>query len=208
MINLNLYISKFIPFTQVEGPGNRACIQVQGCSIHCAGCAVPHTWNKKHGSIIKINDLITKILSTPNIEGVTFLGGEPFDQAKQLAVIGREVKKKGLSVMTFTGYNLSEIIELNDPDHKDLLSVTDLLIDGPFLETKKDFSRPWVGSTNQRFHFLTPHYVHLREELHSIKNKIEVRLNLDGCISINGLIPIEEIKALVNCNIIAKSDHT
>jgi len=98
--------------------------------------------------------------------------------------------------LTFTGYLLEEIKAANRKDYDELLAVTDLLIDGPFQRERVEFVRPWVGSSNQRFHFLTNRYADLAPKLATTQNKLEVRLKPDGRIFINGLAPIECIKSL------------
>lgn len=102
-----------------------------------------------------------------------------------------------MSVVTFTGYLFEEIKAANRQDYDELLAVTDLLIDGPFQKDYVDFSRPWVGSSNQRFHFLTDRYAHLADEISSIPNRIEVRMKPDGRILINGLAVTEDMSALI-----------
>lgn len=141
--------------------------------------------------------LVTRILAEPGLEGVTFLGGEPFAQAEALAHIGRQVKAHGLSVVTFSGYWLEELKAANLKDYEELLAVTDLLIDGPFQKDNVDFSRPWVGSRNQRYHFLTARYQHLAEELSVIANRLEIRIQPDGRILINGLAAPDDMRALI-----------
>ncbi|MDR0577550.1 MAG: radical SAM protein [Candidatus Accumulibacter sp.] len=194
---MKLRLFHFFPATRVEGPGTRACIQVQGCPIRCAGCAVPRTWPAGGGTLVDADALADGILSGPPVEGVTFLGGEPFAQAAALARIGRRVRAHGLSVVTFTGYRLDEIRAAGRKAHDDLLDVTDLLIDGPFQKEKTDYSRPWVGSSNQQFHFLTDRYAHLAQKLDTIPNRIEVRMGADGRILVHGLAPLESMAALI-----------
>lgn len=175
----------------------RACIQVQGCSIRCAGCGVPQTWPADGGWLVDADWLVGKIISGDLVEGVTFLGGEPFEQADALAHIGRRVRAHGLSVLTFSGHCLEEIKAAGRQDYEDLLAVTDLLIDGPFQKYKRDFSRPWVGSSNQRYHFLTQRYAHLADKLRAIPNRIEVHLKPDGSILLNGLAAPSDMIALI-----------
>lgn len=194
---MELRIFQFIPRTDVEGPGTRACVQVQGCPIHCAGCALPQTWPVDDGRLVDADCLANQIISEPSIEGVTFLGGEPFFQAAALAYIGRRVREQNLSVVTFTGYRLEDIKAASRQDYDELLAVTDLLIDGPFQRKHVEFSRPWVGSSNQRFHFLTDRYVHLADEISPIPNRIEVRIKPDGRILINGMAATEDMAALI-----------
>jgi anaerobic ribonucleoside-triphosphate reductase activating protein len=195
---MKLRIHQFIPFTRVEGPGVRACLQVQGCPIRCSGCAVPFTWSTKGGYDITVEELAQKIAAGPKVEGITFLGGEPFEQAAALAELGARLKEAGLSVMTFSGYVLEDIKSANRKDWNDLLRVTDLLIDGPFQKEKRDLSRPWVGSSNQRYHFLTDRYAYLKDELTNTPNRMEITLKPDGRVFANGMATIEDLEGLFN----------
>ncbi|MER3447925.1 MAG: ribonucleoside-triphosphate reductase activating protein [Candidatus Dadabacteria bacterium] len=204
---MRLRIHRFLPYTRVEGPGERACIWVQGCPIRCSGCAVPWTWPEHGGQEIDVAELAHKILTGPPIEGVTFVGGEPFAQAEALAELGRTVKAAGLSVVTFTGYVLEKILRSPRPGWHDLLAVTDLLIDGPFKRDLLDTSRPWVGSSNQRYHFLTERYRHLKDHLEQIPNRIEVRIGPDGSVLINGLAPSDDIWYLAG-NMLQKAESS
>ena len=84
---MELIIHRYIPVTAVEGPGKRFCLWVQGCSIRCEGCGVPWTWAKENGEKISVEKLLKEIVKSQeenSIEGVTFLGGEPFDQPEGL----------------------------------------------------------------------------------------------------------------------------
>lgn len=182
-----LHIHRFLSSTKVEGPGNRACLWVQGCPIRCAGCFNPSTWSKRGGEEVEVEELEARILAVPDIQGVTFLGGEPLEQAEALADLGGRVQEAGLSVMTFTGYVLEDILSSYRQGWHDLLSVTDLLLDGPYIRELTDTSRPWVGSSNQRYHFLTSRYRHLEAQLVNMPNRIEVRLQPDGQVLLNGL---------------------
>lgn len=193
-----LRLHRFLPFTRAEGPGERACLWVQGCPIHCPGCAVPWTWPDEGGQEIEIEDLARRILAGPPVEGVTFLGGEPFAQARDLAVLGEMLRSNGLSVMTFTGYVLEKLRRSNRRDWHDLLRVTDLLIDGPYRRRQTDLSRPWVGSSNQRYHFLTDRYRHLEGDLVNLPNRLEIRLGAGGEILVNGIARTDQLYDLLD----------
>ena len=195
---MHLRVHRFLPTTSVEGPGRRASVWVQGCSIRCPGCFNPETWRTKGGELVVPENLADKIIAGPDIEGVTFLGGEPFDQAEPLAQLGRLVHDAGLSVMTFTGYEYETLRDSNRPEWRELLSATDLLVDGPYLRSEPDRQRPWLGSTNQRFHFLSPRYRHLADRLSSIPDRLEVRLSSDGSVLINGMAPVGLIEELAD----------
>jgi anaerobic ribonucleoside-triphosphate reductase activating protein len=195
---MELRIHRFLPSSPVDGPGERAVIFTQGCPIRCPGCAVPWTWDAGAGAAIGADELVRRILGGPPVEGATFLGGEPFAQAEPLAHIGAELKKSGLSVITFTGYTIEEIRESPRPGWAELLNVTDLLIDGPFVRELADTSRPWVGSSNQRYHFLTPRYRHIEKNIADIPNRLEVRILPNGMVSINGLIATDDLKKYIS----------
>lgn len=186
---MKLLVHRFTPLTKAEGPGTRACIQVQGCPIRCAGCGVPQTWSARGGALVDIAALIDAIVLGPPVEGVTFLGGEPFAQAEPLAAIAEALQASGLSVVTFTGYQREHLEHANRLDYQRLLASTDLLIDGPFDRDRLEFSRPWVGSSNQRYHFLTERYAYLADRLADIPNRLEVRIGPDGNVITGGLAP-------------------
>jgi len=188
-----LNANKFISQTEVEGPGKRACIYLQGCSIRCKGCIYPQSWPKGNNLIFYIDDIADRILNGPEIEGVTFSGGEPFDQAEPLAVLGSILKEEDLSVVTFTGNIYEDIILSQNINWYILLSITDILIDGPYLKEKADISRLWVGSSNQRYHFLTDRYKNFNFKM---PNKIEIRIQDDGEVIVNGIISANELKKL------------
>ena len=151
---MKIRIYHILKNTKTEGPGTRYCIWFQGCRRHCKGCWAVETWDLKGGKEYNVIDILNDIFSTPDIEGVTFLGGEPFEQPEALMFLASNIKQKGLSVVCFTGYK----IEYLQKKYKNILSEIDLLIDGEFIEEEKDFSRPWVGSKNQKYYFLTDRY--------------------------------------------------
>ena len=158
-------VATVIPETDAEGPGRRFAIWVQGCTIRCDGCFNPHMWGASGGSAVSVSQLVDRIKAA-DVEGVTFLGGEPFEQARPLSRLAGWVQQLGLSVMVFTGLDFEDLAGPQAPDGAgDLVAQTDLLITGPYLASEPDRVRPWVGSTNQRFHFLTTRYDPLRDQL-------------------------------------------
>lgn len=190
-----LRIHRYLPRTLAEGPGVRACIWVQGCSLQCKGCAVPFTWPREGGTEIEAAELAHRIVATHGLEGVTFVGGEPFEQAAPLAEVGAIVRQHGLTVLTFTGFRLEEIRARRNADCDALLAVTDLLIDGPFVESLPETVRPWVGSRNQRFHFLTDRYADLAGKLTTIPNRLEIHVKPNGTVLVNGMASAEVLNA-------------
>ena len=100
--------------TDVEGPGRRFAIWSQGCSIRCSGCFNPHLWGNAGGRSVLVADLAGDALKA-GVEGITLLGGEPFDQAGAFAALAKLVRAGGLSVMTFSGYYLGQLLALDAP---------------------------------------------------------------------------------------------
>jgi len=188
---MNIKVYKILENTKVEGPGKRFCIWVQGCSKHCPDCYAKDTWDKNGGITLSTKEIIKKIDNQPTIEGVTFLGGEPFEQAKGLSIIAKHVQKSNKTVLTFTGLKYENLLKSDNYGIKQLLKYTDLLIDGEFKREQVDFSRPWVGSSNQRYIFLTDKYS--AKEIKKYKNKIEIRLDKSGNVFMNGIGDFDKI---------------
>ena len=186
---MKLRVSNILKKTRVEGPELRYCIWVQGCSRHCKGCQAVHTWSHAGGRLFEVSDILSDIKKQEGIEGVTFLGGEPFEQAEALGIIAEEVQKLGLGVLCFTGDLLENLRE--EEKNKKLLANIDLLIDGEFRINELDYSRPWCGSKNQRYHFLTNRYS--EEIFEKYKNKVEVNVSKNGTIFVNGMGNFDEI---------------
>jgi anaerobic ribonucleoside-triphosphate reductase activating protein len=118
------------------------------------------------------------------IEGITLLGGEPFAHATGAAALAKAARRLGLTVMVFSGYTLEEIEARHDPDADELLAHTDILVDGPYVRELPDTSRRWIGSANQRIHFLTDRY-RADDPCWCKSNTLEIRLRGTD-IMING----------------------
>lgn len=199
---LRLY--HYIPATRTEGPGLRAGLWVQGCPRHCKGCAAPETWDFEAGYEQDIDELTGKILSVPELDGITIAGGEPFCQAEALAELLGKLRERrpDFSSICFSGWTLTELKELNSEGVDNLLSKTDLLIDGPYVEALATTDIPLVGSSNQEFHFLTPRSERWKDTWKNTKNKIELRIMPDGRIMANGMIEAKIMKELINPKLI------
>jgi len=136
----------------VDGPGFRFVLFTQGCPHHCEGCQNPQTHDPAGGTEVTTEEIIGQILSNPLTDGVTFSGGEPFEQAADCAVIARQAREQGLNVWTYTGYTFEQLAEKMKTDRgtEELLALTDVLVDGRFVLAQKSFDVPWRGSRNQR----------------------------------------------------------
>jgi anaerobic ribonucleoside-triphosphate reductase activating protein len=194
-------VLRFLPVTVAEGPGRRAALWVQGCSIRCPGCFNPHSWSFAGGEPVPWPELagaVRAAAATHDIEGLTLLGGEPFDQAGPLAAPAKAVRDDGLSVMTFTGHVLEDLRTAGRDDWDRLLAATDLLVDGPYLAERPERRRPWVGSENQRFWFLTPRYAHLAADLEALPNRLEIRISPAGEVTVNGFATAAVLEDLLS----------
>ncbi|MBR0191057.1 MAG: radical SAM protein [Thermoguttaceae bacterium] len=174
---------------EVEGPGKRFALWVQGCFRRCPGCCNPQLFDFIPRVILESSQICTLVEDSKRkngIEGITFLGGEPMLQARGLSEIAMFCREKGLSVMTFTGYKLEELTKERIPFSDELLKYTDLLVDGAFDQSMMEEKRNWVGSANQRFYFLTDFYKKGIEYDQRFAHGFELRINLDGTIQSNG----------------------
>jgi anaerobic ribonucleoside-triphosphate reductase activating protein len=120
-------------------------------------------------------EAIEEVVQTHGIEGITLLGGEPLAHAVGAASLARLARERGLTVMVFTGYLLEEARRLPDPDVAELLALTDILVDGPYLRELPETRRRWIGSANQRIHFLSERY-RADDPRWLLPNTLEIRL--------------------------------
>lgn len=180
-----LNIMGYVDESEVNGPGCRAVIWVQGCLRECPGCFNTASWSFEMNQLMSIETLAHKILSNPRHEGVTFSGGEPFWQAPALAQLARQVKAAGLNVMSFTGFTLEQLHSPYAPAGvEDLLAELDILIDGPYIESLA-VNRPdsLVSSSNQQVHVFNPE---LSDRLTWASDQMEIHVLKDGSRIITG----------------------
>ena len=143
-----------------NGPGVRISLFVSGCPHHCKGCFNEITWDFNYGKPYTQDTInyILELLKPDYIRGITFLGGEPMAPANQYEVLNtmRQIKEHFPSkdIWLYTGYLFdNDIMEkmLNTlPYTKELVSYIDVLVDGPFIEDKKNLNLQFRGSENQR----------------------------------------------------------
>ena len=145
-------IAGMIQDSIVDGPGFRFTLFTQGCPHHCEGCHNPETHDFNGGSEMSTDEVIKKLLSNPLTDGITFSGGEPFEQAGECAVIEKAARENGLNVWAYSGYTFDELLVKAEkqPDVMELLKLTDVLVDGRFVLEQRSLSLKWRGSANQR----------------------------------------------------------
>ena len=144
-----------------NGEGIRVSLFVSGCTHHCKNCFNPETWDFNYGKPFtnETEDEILKMLEPAFVHGITLLGGEPFDPHNQPALLKlvKKIKAKfgnTKSIWSFTGYILEKDLFEGGRAHceatNELLSLLDILVDGPFIESLKNLSLKFRGSSNQR----------------------------------------------------------
>lgn len=172
-----LPVAQIVPCTEAEGPGRRFALWLQGCPLRCPGCCNPEMLPFEGGTPMALGDLLAQIEAARahGIEGITLLGGEPLAHAAGAAALARAVRQRGLSVMVFSGYTLEEARLLPDPAVAELLALTDILVDGPFVREQPEMRRRWIGSANQRVHFLSDRY-RADDPCWLLPNTLEIRL--------------------------------
>lgn len=170
-----LRVAAFLPRCSVAGPGVRAVVWVQGCTRGCDGCCNGGFADAAGGALTPIQELVETVGSVGGIEGVTFSGGEPFDQAGALSALVRALRaQRDLGVVCYTGYTLEELRGGGPPGTADLLDNVDLLIDGPFI-LERAAPLLWRGSHNQRLLCLTPRYVDsLSDSMDDVRHEVEI----------------------------------
>ena len=182
-----LQVAQFVSATEAEGPGTRFALWFQGCPLRCAGCCNPEFLPFRGGEAWLVDDVVAAIdvaHAEHGIEGITLLGGEPLAHAAGAATLAREVQAMGLSVMVFSGYTLEAARAQSDPAVDALLAHTDILVDGPYDRDRPDSARRWIGSTNQRIHFLTDRY-RADDPCWRQKNTLEIRVR-GAEVTVNG----------------------
>lgn len=146
--NTTLKIAGVVTESIVDGPGIRYTIFTQGCPFHCKGCHNPQSQPLKGGMDVKLKIFYDEIKQNPLVTGVTFSGGEPFIQAGALSLLAKVLKREGYSVWSYSGYTYDKLER--DDKFRSLLEQIDILVDGPYVQSKHSMDIDFRGSTNQR----------------------------------------------------------
>lgn len=143
-----------------DGEGVRVTLFCSGCTNRCEGCFQPETWDFCYGKEYtkETEDQLIQMLTNPNIQGLTLLGGDPFEPSNQRTLITllRRVKQElpTKDVWAYTGFVYEQDLLVGQRKHTEvtdeMLSYIDVLVDGPFVIDEKDISLYFRGSTNQR----------------------------------------------------------
>ena len=155
-----MYYGNIKNYDIANGAGVRVTLFVSGCTNHCKGCFQPETWDFNYGRPFtdETEEELLNMLKPAYIRGLTVLGGEPFEPDNQRVLLPfiRRVRKMhpGKDIWMFSGFTYEELkTEGSHPRCEctdELLTLTDILIDGRFVEEKKNISLQFRGSENQR----------------------------------------------------------
>ena len=148
----NIRLSGIAYESLVNGPGIRRVFFAQGCKHKCKGCFNPDTHDFNGGENRNMDELIEAVLENPILRGVTFSGGDPWEQADKFAYMAKAFKENKLSVWSYTGYTYEYILEHKNERNgwNELLNNIDVLVDGKFEEDKTREDLKFRGSYNQR----------------------------------------------------------
>lgn len=145
-----MYYGKIKNFDIANGPGVRVSLFVSGCRNRCPWCFQPETWNFEYGQEFTWETVheLERLINDPNIDGLSILGGDPFEPENMewVETLCAYVKHNcpGKSIWVWTGYSWEGLYESS------IMKYIDVLVDGRFEEDKKDLRLKWRGSSNQR----------------------------------------------------------
>lgn len=187
-MKLKIYMT--VPSTEALGPGKRFAVWVQGCNKRCKGCIAPDAWDVNGGCEKDVAELAEEIINTPDIEGITISGGEPFLQQAALCDLIKLLQtQKDLSVIVYTGMLYEDIAET------ELASLCDIVIDGEYVDDLND-NKSLRGSSNQRVIATSKRYSDVIGSIYSQNGrKVEFIIN-NGTSSLVG-IPSKSIINMV-----------
>lgn len=144
--NPTLRVLDIIAGTSVDGPGLRTSIYLAGCSHHCPGCHNPHSWDFTGGREMTVSEILEEV--DRHGFNVTFSGGDPIYQYRSLTKLAKELNERGYTIWCYTGFLFEEL--RGNPAMTPLLEQLEAVVDGPFIEARKDSSLLFRGSANQR----------------------------------------------------------
>ena len=178
----------FAAGSRANGPGLRAVVWFQGCTIGCPGCFNPDTHSADAGQPLETGEVWARIdrarASAAGLEGVSFSGGEPFQQPDALRELVERCAGARLSVVIFSGYTRRAIEAL--PLGPSILARADVLIAGPYRREEHS-GAGLLGSANQRIHFLSERYS--AKDFARVPGA-EAVLHRDGTVTLSGIAPL------------------
>lgn len=182
-----LSVGTWLISEEVNGPGRRLVLWLQGCHFACPECFNPEFHDPYAGLRLSCADIVELIAAAPGIEGVTLSGGEPLMQVKSLLPLLRWIKAEGLTLVCYSGYRLEELNLGAVPLAEEFIPLCDILIDGRF-DAQEKASLLWRGSKNQTVHFLTDKYSGFKEAADKTGTKQVELIQGSGALATTGFM--------------------
>lgn len=138
-----------LPGTSVDGPGLRTSIYFAGCNHQCPGCHNPQSWNFEAGQEMSVEEIVEEI--ERHGFNVTFTGGDPLYQlivSDQLLQLAGELRRRGYTLWCYTGFSFEQLQQR--PEFSRLFPYLEVLVDGPFIQSLRNITLRFRGSSNQR----------------------------------------------------------
>ena len=181
-----LRVHQLLPASQANGPGTRAVIWLQGCTLACPACFNPQTHPRQAGRGMTTGRLMSWLASLAGaIDGLTVSGGEPLQQMQPLLDLLQGVHDSlGLPVILFTGYTWQEIQAM--PQSPRLARLVDVILAGRY-QAENRLASGLLGSANKTAHFLTG--VYTQADLDAVP-PAEVLIQPDGEMVLSGINPL------------------
>jgi anaerobic ribonucleoside-triphosphate reductase activating protein len=155
-----MYIGQIMLADSANGQGIRVSLFVSGCTNHCKGCFQPETWDFHFGELYtkELEDDLIEELAKPYYDGLTILGGEPFEVENQRGILPliQRIRKElpGKTIWAYSGFTYDKDLIEGGCRHiectDEILDNIDILVDGRFVEELKNISLNFRGSENQR----------------------------------------------------------
>ena len=179
--NVLLNIAATMSHSRANGPGVRAVIWVQGCTIGCPGCYNAFTHVHEQRTLATPDTIAEWVSSLEGIEGVSFSGGEPFEQAKAVRETVAAIREKNpnLTFFSYSGFDVEVLQQSKDEEVTGLLNELDMLSAGPYVHSKRQTNLLWRGSSNQKLHYLSRVYRKEQELEWKINSPVE-EFQFDG----------------------------
>ncbi len=186
MTGLTLRVHQMVASSLANGPGKRAVIWLQGCTLACPGCFNPQTHPSATGKTASIEQIDNWLRSLDgSIDGLTISGGEPLQQLKPLTALLHKVRARtDLPTILFTGYTWQEVNQM--PGVKKLFKLVDLILAGRYMVDQRAASH-LIGSRNKTVHFLSSAYQ--PDDLSAVP-EAEVLIDPSGDILLSGIDPV------------------
>ena len=148
------HVADYKPFTSLDGEGVRCALYVSGCLFECPGCFNEAAWSFRLGKpySAELENQIVTDLRESYVQGLSLLGGEPMLNTPMLLHLVQRVREEvpGKDIWCWTGYTFEQLLHHGHPQQQALLCEVDVLVDGPFIMSRKDLTLPFRGSSNQR----------------------------------------------------------